>query len=167
VNRIELALRIGVVCHAWYLFGFVYEEIVDVPNMIGSRGGQAQGLWDPYHWLTNPVHYYAVIALPAIACLALLWHRRHELPPADRRRLHTAIGGHAVLAVTTGIAVTLINDTLYFGPPIGDPNRVRVLALTWFTVNGIRIVGVACTTAALAGILLARRTTEPVTAERE
>lgn len=164
MNRIELALRVGVVCHAWYLFGFVYEEIVDVPNLIGARGMQAQGLWNPYHWLTNPVHYYAVVAAPAIACLGILWRRRHEFLPADRRRLRAAVSGHFVLALTTGVAVTLINGPLYFGAPIGDPDRVRLLALTWFTVNGIRIAGVATATAALAAILLDRRVAVPVTA---
>lgn len=153
-SRTSVALRIGIVCHAWFCFGFLYEEIVDVPNMIGVRAAEAQALWDPYHWLTNPVFYYALIALPAPASLAYLWLKRAGLSPANQARLRVAIGGHLAMGILTMIAVTQINNIIYFGPPIGDPARVRLLASTWFVLNAARILATAVTTTKLVSIFL-------------
>jgi uncharacterized membrane protein len=149
----DRALRIAIGCNAWFFFGFLYEEIVDVPNMMfGSRAASAQALWDPYHWVTNPVFYYVVVALPAVGSLVFLWLRRAELSPANRTRLQVAAGGHIAMALLTGIAVTQINGILYFGPPMGDPERVRTLAWVWFLVNALRITATALTVVKLVAI---------------
>jgi hypothetical protein len=132
--------------------GFVYEAIVDVPNLMLAKGVEAQALWAPYHWATNPVHFYTVPGLVLLPALLILWLRRAELSGHGRRRLRVALYGLLGTAVTTGIAVTQINDELYFGPPIGDPARVRFLAVTWFVVNALRIVSTATTTIGLAGL---------------
>jgi hypothetical protein len=158
--RILRAGSTAVVCHAWFFFGFLYEEIVDVPNMMtGSHAVTAQALWDPYHSVTNPVFYYAIVAVPALVSLAFLWLRRDELSPANRTRLRVAIGGHLAMAVLTAIAVTQINGTLYFGPPINDPARVDTLAWTWFAVNALRLGATALATVRLAELCLKISTT--------
>lgn len=153
MNRnLGLALRVAIPCNTMMVFGFLYEEIVDVPNLIGAHGREAQALWNAYHWLTNPIHFYVVPGIVVELSLLFLWLRRRALPSADRARLMTALGGHVGTAVLTGIAVTQINNHLYFGPPIDDPARVRFLAVTWFVVNAVRIVSTAVTTVSLTRI---------------
>ncbi|MFD7916366.1 hypothetical protein ACFV30_37650 [Streptomyces sp. NPDC059752] len=138
-RRVGLYLQVGIVCHAGYFFGFLYEAIVDVPNMLGARAVQAQALWDPYHWLTNPGFYYTIVGMPALVSLVLLLRRRTRLSLAGRVRLRASTGCHLVMMALTTIAVTQINDTLYFGAPIGDLGRVHFLAGAWFLVNAARI----------------------------
>jgi hypothetical protein len=144
---------VAIIGNAWYLFGFLYEEVVDVPNMMfGSSAAKAQAVWDPYHWATNPVFYYTIVAFPTFVSLVLLWLGRGELTPANRARLRAALGGHVAVAVLTGIAVTQINGTLYFGSPIGDSSQVHALAWTWFAVNALRIAATGLTVLKLIAI---------------
>ncbi len=150
--RAGLALRIAVFSNAMMLFGFLYEEVVDVPNLMGSRAREAQALWGPYHWFSNPTYYFGLAGMAGLFSLLFLWLKRRELSSADRARLLVAIAGHAATAVLTVIAVTNINNHLYFGPPIGDPARVRLLAVTWFVLNAARIAATALTTTRLIGI---------------
>ncbi|MDX3536158.1 hypothetical protein PV721_17610 [Streptomyces sp. MB09-01] len=158
--RIGPAASTAVLCHAWFFFGFLYEEIVDVPNMmIGAHAGEAQSLWDPYHSVTNPVFYYAIVAVPALGSLAFLWLKRGGLSPANQTRLRLATRGHLAMAALTLVAVTQINGTLYFGPPINDPARVDTLAWTWFGVNALRIGATAFATVKLIEFYLDIRST--------
>lgn len=58
------------------------------------------------------------------------------------------------MAALTFVAVTQINDTLYFGPPINDPARVDALAWAWFGVNALRIGATAFATVKLIDFYL-------------
>ncbi|MCM9077973.1 MULTISPECIES: hypothetical protein [Streptomyces] len=153
--RIGPAAGTAVLCHAWFFFGFLYEEIVDVPNMMmGAHAVEAQSLWDPYHSVTNPVFYYAIVAVPVLGSLAFLWLKRGGLSPANQTRLRLATCGHLAMAALTFVAVTQINGTLYFGPPINDPARVDTLAWAWFGVNALRIGATAFATVKLLDLYL-------------
>ncbi|MEU4360256.1 hypothetical protein [Streptomyces virginiae] len=116
----SLALRIAVCCEAWYFFGFLYEELVDLPNLLGSRAQEAQALWNPYHWTSNPAYYYAIVGLAGLPCAITLWRSRSHLRQQDRARLKTARWATLALLLLTDVAVTQLNNTLYFGPPMAD-----------------------------------------------
>ncbi|MFE9933747.1 hypothetical protein [Streptomyces sp. NPDC005533] len=145
--RIGPTVGTAVLCHAWFFFGFLYEEIVDVPNMMmGAHAAEAQSLWDLYHSVTNPVFYCAIVAVPVLGSLAFLWLKRGGLSPANQTCLRLATYGHLAMAALTFVAVTQINGTLYFGPPINDPARVDTLAWAWHRppprYHGSRINGI-------------------------
>lgn len=139
-KKITTALWIAIACSAMSFFGYVYEAIVDVPNMFGASPTDAKQMWTAYHSLTNPIHYHILPAMGAILGLAILWRYRSRLSSEQQKKLNIAIFTTIFANILTGIAVTQLNNRLYFGNPIDEPIVVINLAIAWSLVNFIRLL---------------------------
>ncbi|TPV96877.1 MAG: hypothetical protein B7733_02435, partial [Myxococcales bacterium FL481] len=55
--------------------GFVYEQLVDVPNLLGPNAVEAQAVWVRYHHRSDPGWFFAPPMLVALSSLVWLWFR--------------------------------------------------------------------------------------------
>lgn len=129
-------------------YGFVYEEIDFIPNFFNSHPIESKLHWNSFHSITNPSYYHI---LPSICCmfsLAIIWFFRRHLESQQISKLKAASIFVVIVNILTGIAVTLINDKLYFEKTV-EPTTLKNLAMVWATLNFIRITLTAIHTAIL------------------
>lgn len=121
-------------------FGYVYEEIVDIPNMIFSaQAGEVNRSWANYHEVTNPVHYYGLVSTLGIISLILIWANKKHLSKINFKKVKIAtalIGGATLLTI---IAVTQINDFVFFNKPIEGAYTLGQLSIIWAVINLMRL----------------------------
>ncbi|CCH52666.1 hypothetical protein BN8_01681 [Fibrisoma limi BUZ 3] len=132
-------LLIALVSHAMWLFGNVYEAIVDAPNLTASPAAARQ-CWLDYHSVTNPIFYH--IPNTPIGFLTLIvawWRGKKSLPPNAQKWLTWATLGSLGAVLLTVYVVTQINLRLYFGGPNPDNADVLDLANQWIVLNLLRI----------------------------
>lgn len=147
-KRIIAFVWIAIIASTMSLFGFVYEEIDFIPNYFTANPIEAKIQWSNFHSVTNPAHYHIPASIGAIFSIIAIWFYKQQLSNQQRRNLKTASVMIILINIVTGIAVTQINDKLYFAAPVDNAEMVRNLAVIWATLNFIRLSCAAiCTTA--------------------
>ncbi|RIV21588.1 hypothetical protein DYU11_19505 [Fibrisoma montanum] len=132
-------LLIALVSHSMWLFGNVYEAIVDAPNLTASPAAARQ-CWLDYHSVTNPIFFHIPNTPVGFLALVLAWWRsRQTLPATARQWLTWATLGSLGAILLTVYVVTQINLRLYFGGPNPDNAEVLNLANEWIVLNLARI----------------------------
>lgn len=139
-NNIYILLWITIFCNSMCFFGYVYEEIVDIPNILFSDNSiKVNELWSNYHIITNPAHYYGFITSIGIISLILLWINKKVLSEVDFKKLKIASGLIILATIITTIAVTQINDFVFFGKPLEQSQNLHSLSIIWSILNFIRL----------------------------
>lgn len=136
-------ILLAIFCHAMCLFGYVYEQVVDVPNMWGSDPAAAKKMWTDYHTISNPEYYYILVTTIGLIAVIYLWVKRNKIIPADKKHARNALVLVILTNICTGIAVSNINNRLYFGTVAMTPGAITKLAALWSIVNSMRILFVA------------------------
>lgn len=153
-NTLNVLLLIGLVSHTMWLFGNIYEAIVDAPNLTVAPAAARQ-CWLDYHRLTNPIYYH--IPNTPIGFLAVLlawWRGRTALPKQARQWLKWAVISSLIAVLMTVYVVTTINLKLYFGGPNSNNAEVLAMANRWMILNGLRIVAELATVVLLFRVYL-------------
>lgn len=146
-------------------FGFVYEEIDFIPNYFSTTPIEAKAHWNSFHSLTNPAYYHILPSLIAIFSVVAIWFYKAYLSKRQIRKLRIVSIAIILINVLTVIAVTQINDKLYFEIPIESSETVKSLATIWAILNFIRLVLTAICTIMLIkmfSIDLIGNTNEPL-----
>lgn len=120
-------------------FGFVYEEIDFIPNYFTTSPIDARTQWNNFHSLTNPAYYHILPSIIAIFSIVVVWFYKQHLLKRQIKKLKTASIIIVLINILTGIAVTQINDKLFFELPIENAATVINLAITWAILNFIRL----------------------------
>ena len=141
-QKVTYALWVAIFCNTMSFFGYVYEEIVDVPNFFGSSPTNAKVLWTTYHTVTNPIHYHGFVTIVALIALVIIWFYKEGLDSHQIKKLKLATITFVIANILTIIAVTQLNNKLYFGDPINDAQVVITLASSWAILNLIRAITV-------------------------
>ncbi len=122
-------------------FGYLYEQIDFIPNYFyGSRQDEASLHWSKFHQLTNPAFYHILPAILAILCIINLWIRKDFLNKFQRKSLILISILTVITNLLTSLAVTQINDQLFFGQNIDNKTNLKVLALLWSGINASRLI---------------------------
>jgi hypothetical protein len=127
-------------------FGFVYEEIDFIPNYFSQTPMEAKIQWNSFHSLTNPAYYHIPPSIIAIFSITMIWFYKQHLSNRQIRKLRVVSIMIIIINILTGIAVTQINDKLYFETPVNNSETVKGLATTWAILNFIRILSTAICT---------------------
>lgn len=138
-RRIANSIWVAVIANTMSFFGFVYEAIDFIPNYFGTASIEAQMHWRSFHSLTNPAYYHIFPSIITICCIVMVWIHRHYLSSDQLRLLKIASVATILVNISTGIAVTQLNDKLYFGTQFNNAETVRNLALIWGILNLIRL----------------------------
>lgn len=141
-RRLTWALWVAIFCNTMSFFGYVYEQIVFVPNMFSSSPTESKMLWTNYYTSTNPGHYHILVTVLALIAFIVLWIYRQGLGAQQSKRLKAATIMFVIANILTGIAVTQINNKLYFGGPINEAQVVLSLATSWALLNLMRAIAV-------------------------
>lgn len=142
-KRIIVFIWGAIIASAMSFFGFIYEEIDFIPNYFGATPTEAKIQWSSFHSLTNPAYYHIPPSIVAIFCIAMIWFYKQHLSDSQLKKLKIASVVTILINILTGIAVTQINDKLYFGTSINNSETVKNLAIIWATLNFIRLSLVA------------------------
>lgn len=142
-KRITTFIWIAIIASTMSFFGFVYEEIDFIPNYFGIAPLEAQIQWSGFHSLTNPAYYHIPPSIVAIFGLGMIWFYRSDLTKLQLRKLKIASVITILINILTGIAVTQINDKLYFGTTMNSSETIKNLAIIWGVLNFIRLSFVA------------------------
>ena len=125
--------------HAMWFFGNLYEQIVDVPNLL-SNPVRARALWGQYHQLTNPIYYHVPNTLLAI--IGMLLGHAYACKRVDRSvyRLFTqaTLCSAAGIVLTGGIVLGLNVKLFLSSTPLPEA-AIRRLAVYWLLGNGLRL----------------------------
>lgn len=148
-KRITILIWTAIIACAMSFFGFVYEQIDFIPNYLSTTPIEAKMHWTSFHSITNPAYYHIPASIVAICCIAVIWYYRQHLSETQIRKLRVASLLTILVNILTGIAVTQINDKLYFGTQINNSETVKNLAIVWATLNFIRLFFVALCTVKL------------------
>lgn len=146
---IVILIWTAIIASAMSLFGFVYEGIDFIPNYFGTSPIEAKMQWNNFHSITNPAYYHIPPSAIAIVAIIMIWFYRRHLLTQNIRKLKTVSILIVLINILTGIAVTQINDKLYFEMPIEHSETVKNLAITWAILNFIRLVLTALCTITL------------------
>ncbi len=147
-REISTIVWTSILANAMSFFGFVYEEIDFVPNYFTSSPAEAKMSWSEFHSLTTPAYYHILPSIIAIMCVVALWFYKRNLTDNQIRKLKIASLSTLLVNILTGIAVTQINNKLYFGEPIGDSETIKTFATIWGILNFLRLSFVAISTMA-------------------
>lgn len=161
-RRIANLIWVAVIASTMSFFGFVYEAIDFIPNYFGPAPIEAQIQWRSFHSLTNPAYYHLPPSVIAIGCIAIVWIYRHCLSVGQLRLLKIASVATILVNILTGIAVTQVNDKLFFGTQFSNSEMVTNLALTWAILNLIRLSFAASCSVALMKMFSISLTTNNV-----
>ena len=137
---LKTILKISLFCIAMSFFGFLYEEVVELPNMFGNSPIPIKNLWNNFHWKSNPAIYHAFPAMISLLCLVVLFFKRKHFEPFQEKIIKIVLVLQALTNVFTGIAVLGINDKLYFGAEVLNSQEVIYLATTWGILNFFRLL---------------------------
>lgn len=142
-KRITILIWTAIIACTMSFFGFVYEQIDFIPNYLGATPIEAKMHWNNFHSITNPAYYHIPASIIAICCIAVIWYYRQYLTKTQIRKLRVVSLLTILVNVLTGIAVTQINDKLYFGTQIDNSETIKSLAIVWGVLNFIRLSFVA------------------------
>lgn len=136
---IVILFWIAIIANTMSFFGFVYEEIDFIPNYFSKTPMEAKIQWNSFHSLTNPAYYHIPPSIIAIFSIAIIWFYNQLLSNRQIRILKTVSIIIILINILTGIAVTQINDKLFFEIPIENSETVKRLATIWAILNFIRL----------------------------
>ena len=142
-NRIATLIYIVIFASAMSFFGFVYEQIDFIPNYFGLSPINAKIQWTSFHSITNPAFYHILPSIVTVFCVLMLWFYKHNLLIHQLRKLKIVSALVIVINILTGIAVTQINEKLYFDTSIIETKEVKNLAISWTLLNFSRLSLVA------------------------
>jgi hypothetical protein len=135
---ISIAIWIAIITSTMSFFGFVYEEIDFIPNFFNSHPIESKLNWNSFHSITNPSHYHILPAICCIFSLTIIWFNKHHIALQQISKLKVASILVIIVNILTGIAVTYINDKLYFNKTV-ESTTLKNLAIAWATLNFVRI----------------------------
>lgn len=138
-KTIVILIWIAIVANAMSFFGFVYEEIDFIPNYFSKTPMEAKIQWNSFHSLTNPAYYHIPPSIAAILSITVIWFYKKYLSNRQIRILKVASIMIILINILTGIAVTQINDKLYFDMSVDSSETVKRLATIWAVLNFIRL----------------------------
>lgn len=138
-KTIETLIWIAIVMSTMSFFGFVYEEIDFIPNYFSKTPMEAKIQWNSFHSLTNPAYYHIPPSIIAIFSITVIWFYNQYLSKRQIGKLRVVSILILLVNILTGIAVTQINDKLYFEIPVDNSETVKDLATIWAILNFIRI----------------------------
>lgn len=126
---------------AMSFFGYLYEQIDFIPNYLVGVGYQNASLhWSNFHQVTNPAYYHILPACVAIVCIISIWRQKRTLSNAQHKALLLITIVTVLTNVLTTLAVTQINDQLFFGQSLENTTDIKTLALQWSILNILRLL---------------------------
>lgn len=122
-------------------FGYLYEQIDFIPNYLAGAGHQNASLhWSNFHHVTNPAYYHILPACVTILCLVSIWKHKRILSSVQHKTLLLITVLTVLTNVLTTLAVTQINDQLFFGQSLENAIDIKALALLWSMLNILRLL---------------------------
>lgn len=119
-------------------FGYLYEQIDFIPNFLIGDIEQISFYWNKFHHITNPAYYHILPAIVTVFCVFYLWSKKNKFTKIQYKSLIFITTLTILTNVLTVVAVTQINNQLYFNDNYSSD--FKELAIKWSLINFLRLI---------------------------
>lgn len=139
-RKVQLPVLLLLFTVAMSFFGYLYEQIDFIPNYFVDNSIESAVHWSTFHQLTNPAYYHILPSAVSLVCLALLWAKKKNLTHTQSKAVIRLFIFMILINLLTTVAVTTINDTLFFAQQLENLTSMKTEAIKWSLLNVSRLI---------------------------